>query len=159
MALKNKDEMKRTIITAILALAILWGCGEDKPVTPVDPQVSLTEQVTGEWHCSFPEADADIYLDMSEDSSFELYQRIGDGRYRLYRGTWNLDEASAKLTGKYNDGESWGSGYAVSVSEDGTVMTLVPESGQEEHRYMSESIPEEVRTDCEVVVKSCGAEL
>ena len=150
--------MKR-IIPAILALAILWGCGEDKPITPVEPQVTLTEQVTGEWHGTFQSSDADIYIGFTDDSSFELYQKVGDGRYRLYRGTWSIDEAAAKLTGKYNDGESWGSGYTVTISEDGTVMSLVPDSGSEEHRYVSESIPEEVRSGCEIVVKSGGTGL
>lgn len=140
-----------------MALAMFWACGEDKPITPVEPETSLTEQIIGEWH--YTSAEADIYLGLSSDSSFELYQKIGDGRYRLYRGTWNLDEASAKLTGKYNDGEAWGSGYSVSISEDGTEMHLVPDTGSEEHKYISGSIPEEVRTGCEVVVKSAEAGL
>ena len=123
-----------------MALAMFWACGEDKPITPVEPETSLSEQIIGEWH--YTSAEADIYLGLSSDSSFELYQKIGDGRYRLY-----------------NDGEAWGSGYSVSISEDGTEMHLVPDIGSEEHKYISGSIPEEVRTGCEVVVKSAEAGL
>ena len=152
-----KNQKMKKLIPLIMALAMFWACGEDKPITPVEPETSLTEQIIGDWH--YTSTEADIYLGISSDSSFELYQKIGDGRYRLYRGTWNLDETSAKLTGKYNDGESWGSGYTVSISEDGTMMNLVPDTGSKEQQYISESIPEEVRTGCEVVVKSVEAGL
>ena len=80
-----------------MALVMFWACGEDKPITPVEPETSLSEHIIVAWHYTW--AEADIYLGLSSDSSFELYQKIGDGRYRLYRGTFNLDEAAAKLTG------------------------------------------------------------
>jgi hypothetical protein len=97
--------------------------------------------------------DADIYLELVSTSTFELYQKVGEGSHRLYRGTWSLNEETAKLTGKYNDGASWGSGYTVSISEDLNSMTLTPSEGSEQV-YRRGSIPLEIKTSCVVVVKS-----
>lgn len=154
--------MKKIIYIAALLLSVL-SCKE-----PVDPQPqpgpgpdptppvvekTLAEKIAGEWHCVVSDIDADIYLGLVSDNTFELYQKVGEGAYRLYRGTWSLDEKTAVLTGKYNDGESWGSGYGVVLSEDENTMTLAPSEG-EEQVYRKESIPADVKDGCVTVVKS-----
>lgn len=153
--------MKKILYIAALLLSVL-SCKE-----PVDPQPgpepgpnppvvekTLAEKIAGEWHCVVSDMDADIYLSLASDNKFELYQKVGEGAYRLYRGTWSLDEKTAVLTGKYNDGEAWGSGYGVVLSEDENTLTLDPSADGEDQTYRKESIPADVKKNCVVVVKS-----
>lgn len=153
--------MKKILYIAALLLSVL-SCKE-----PVDPQPgpepgpnppvvekTLAEKIAGEWHCVVSDMDADIYLSLASDNKFELYQKVGEGAYRLYRGTWSLDEKTAVLTGKYNDGEAWGSGYGVVLSEDENTLTLDPSADGEDQTYRKESIPADVKENCVVVVKS-----
>lgn len=154
-------------IAYIMAALMLFaaGCTEkpgpdtpdvnDKPVDPPVEEETLAEKMIGEWHCIISDIEADIYISLSENS-FYLYQKIGDGAHRLYKGTWSIDEESRILTGKYNDGQSWGSAYEVTVSDDKNSMTLVPKesSVKEEHIYRREEIPSDIKENCVVEVKS-----
>ncbi len=154
---------KIAYITA--ALLMVFGCkepGPDTPVTPPDNPVNppvteetLAEKITGEWHCVVSDIDADIYLELISDGKFELYQKIGEGSYRLYNGSWSIDKNNV-LNGKYNDGTSWGSSYEAVISEDRNSLTLTPTSAvvQEEYSYRRETIPVSVKDGCVVVVKS-----
>lgn len=165
MALKYM-KMKKLLYIAIAFLSVI-GCkdpntgqpgpelepGPDGPLPPVEE--TLASKIAGEWHCVVSDIDADIYLSLVSDATFELYQKIGEGGHRLYRGTWTLDEDIARLSGKYNDGNSWASSYDVAVSEDKNSMTLT--SADEELTYRRESIPSEVKDGCTVVVRSAGA--
>ena len=96
--------MKR-IFAVFFALMLLASCGlniEDKKPT-------LEQQIIGQWHSVSNALEADLYIDFQEGKTFELYQQIGEGAHRLYRGTWNLE--GTILTGKYNDGEDWAASY------------------------------------------------
>ena len=138
-------------------------CG-DKPTPPspgpdpqpptIDPVETLASKIATEWHCVVSDIDADIYLSLGSSFDFELYQKIGEGAYRLYRGTWELDEDTAMLTGKYNDGAAWGSGYTVTLSEDGNSMTLTSSKDDSAQVYRKENIPSEVKEKAVVIVRS-----
>ncbi len=130
------------------------GPDPEPPVPGPEPVETLASKIITEWHCVVSDIDADIYLQFGNFFDFELYQKIGEGAHRLYKGTWELDEDTAMLTGKYNDGAAWGSGYTVSVSEDGNSMTLTPSEGSEAHVYRKESIPSEVKEKAVVIVRS-----
>ncbi len=135
-----------------MALTIIAGCdnsegkGEEENKTPV-------EKIAGEWHCSPSNMDAEIYVNFTADGKFELYQQITEGAFRLYRGTWALDEEKMKMSGKYNDGEKWGSDYSVVLSEDINSMTLT-DSAEVEYVYSRQEIPSGVKETSVVVVKS-----
>lgn len=157
--------MKR-IIYFIFAAMLLISCGGDKnegggtteptpgPGTDPEPEVTLADLICREWHSTSLPIDADIYIDLKNDFKFELYQQIGEGAYRLYRGTWNVEEDI--LMGKYNDGENWAASYTVSL--DGNKMTLTSKNDAAEvSKYEAKSIPENVKSGCEVVVKSIEA--
>ena len=133
----------KKILYILMALMCI-SCGEKPTPTPPspgpdpeppgpgpEPVETLASKIITEWHCVVSDIDADIYLQFGNFFDFELYQKIGEGAYRLYKGTWELDEDTAMLTGKYNDGAAWGSGYTVSVSEDGNSMTLTPSEVKE----------------------------
>ena len=46
---------------------------------------SLDQTILGEWHSTSISVNGDIYLSFSEDKTYELYQKIGEGRYRKAR--------------------------------------------------------------------------
>ena len=132
-------------MTAALLIA---SCGEKNGGKT---ELTLEQKLCAEWHSTFLPVDGDIYISFASDKTFELYQQIGEGAHRLYRGTWNLEEDI--LMGKYNDGESWAASYTVAI--EGNKMTLTSKNdAAETSKYEAKSIPEEVKSGCEVVVKA-----
>ena len=140
--------MKR-LIYIFSALVLLASCGkneEDKK-----PELTLEQQLVGQWHSVSNSLEADLYIDFQEGKTFELYQQIGEGAHRLYRGTWNLE--GTLLTGKYNDGEDWAAAYQVEMREKQLVLTSNNDTAEKSTFEMAE-IPAEVKDRCETVVKS-----
>ena len=115
------------------------------------PELTLEQKMAGEWFCPTLAVGGDAYLSFFEEKTFELYQKIGEGAYRLYRGTWNLEDTI--LTGKYNDGEDWAATYSVAIDDE--TMTLTSQNNAAEvSRFSKTAIPEEVKNTCVIVVKS-----
>ena len=77
-------------------------------------------------------------MDLKADNTFDLWQKLGEGRHRKYSGTWTLTETT--LTGKYSDGKEWGSAYEVSLDEGNLIMTET-KTGTETYTYKSCVIP------------------
>lgn len=164
--------MKRTLYILLAAFAII-ACGEK-----ADPEnqggnnnntensgnqggsetpETLASKIMGDWHSTSLPVTGDIYFSLAEDNVFELYQKIGDGGYRLYRGTWSINEEKALLSGKYNDGSDWAASYSVTLDKD--ILTLTSDNDvKEKSTYKKESIPTEVKEGCVVVVKSEASE-
>ena len=126
------------IATALLMVA----CGKETPVE---------KGIHGQWKSTSLSAEGEIYLSLTEDNKFELYQQIGDGRHRLYRGTYNFENDI--LTGKYNDGEDWAYSYQVVLADDTMTLTTLDESAQTSV-FQRTTIPAEVQEGSIVVVKS-----
>ena len=148
MAIKSDTEtntiMKRIVYIIIAALAVI-SCGKNSDTQTLD------QQLCNEWHSTSLTIQADIYLDFNSDNTFEMFQQIGQGAYRLYRGTWKLD--GDILSGKYNDGESWAAKYKISVSSN--VLKMIAENcDAEESVFASATIPAKVKENCVVEVKS-----
>ena len=139
------------ILTILLLMA---GCGE-KNHGPEKKEPTFEDKLCAEWHSEMlPMDNADIYLQLNKDKTFELYQKIGEGAHRLYRGTWNVEENI--LTGVYNDGESWAAAYAAAMSDKFLTLTSQNDAA-EESVFVKEEIPAEVKETCEVMVKSPSA--
>ena len=139
--------MKR-IAYIFAAIMLLASCNGKNPDSG---KLTLEQQLYGEWHSTKLSIAGDIYLDFNEDKTFELYQQIGQGSYRLYRGTWGLQENL--LTGKYNDGESWATAYEITVSDKSLTMVSKNDAA-EQSLYSKKDIPSEVKDNCITVVKS-----
>lgn len=142
--------MKR-ILYIISVLLLLTACDGKN-----GGKKSLEEKLYGEWQSTSLSVSGEVYLDFNEDKSFEMYQKIGEGAFRLYRGTWNIEENI--LTGKYNDGEDWAASYDIAIEDNSLTMTSKNDAA-EVSKYASCTIPEEVKTGCEIVVKSAEAGL
>ena len=118
----------KTISKIILALSVLAAavsCVEK------DNGPAVSEKIVAEWHLvgvsgmtSVPQ----VYVDFSQDLTFELYQKIGEGRYRKYEGTYTV--TGSLVSGQYSDGEKWGSDYKASFEGDNMVLTA--QNGSEE---------------------------
>ena len=122
----------------------LTGCKkEDQP--------TLKDKICGEWRGVELTADAGIYISFSSNGTFELYQKLDSEGFELRRGHWSLD--GDVISGTYNDQEAWATSYKVSVV--GESLTLVAQDGTEETNvYVKTTIPDGVKENCSVVVKS-----
>lgn len=139
----------KKILLIFAVLALVASCGKNEEGKK--PEIDLEEQLIGQWHSTSISVEGDIYIEFYLEKSFELYQQIGEGAYRLYRGTWNLE--GDLLTGKYNDGEDWAAAYKVAI--EGDVLTMTSQNdAAETSTYKKSDIPSEVKERCETVVKS-----
>ena len=139
----------KKILLIFAVLALVASCGKNEEGKK--PKIDLEEQFIGQWHSTSISVEGDIYIEFYQEKSFELYQQIGEGAYRLYRGTWNLE--GDLLTGKYNDGEDWAAAYKVAI--EGDVLTMTSQNdATETSTYKKSDIPSEVKERCETVVKS-----
>ena len=140
----------RKFIYIMAALLTLAACGK-KPDNKTE--LTLEQQLCGEWHSTSLSIEADIYISFAEDKTFEMYQQITEGAHRLYRGTWNLEETL--LTGKYNDGEDWAAAYEIVIEGETLTLTSVNDAA-EKSVYKKAEIPEDIKTCSAVVVKSAA---
>lgn len=103
--------------------------------------------ITGIWQltsvstkASVGNVQVDVYIEFAA-SSFTIYQKIGEGRYKHFTGTYVLEGTS--LSGKYSDNKPWGAVY--DVTRDGETLVLGPQGGTEKDTYKKvSSIPSSV---------------
>ena len=139
----------KKLLYIFAALMLIASCGKNEEGKK--PEINLEEQIIGQWHSTSISVDGDIYIEFDQAKTFELYQQIGEGAYRLYRGTWNLE--GDLLTGKYNDGEDWAAAYKIAIEGDTLTMTSNNDAA-EKSTYTESEIPSEVNDRCETIVKS-----
>ncbi|MGM9742079.1 MAG: S8 family serine peptidase [Candidatus Cryptobacteroides sp.] len=127
--------MKRAIkiiITLILSAGIISCTKEEK----------VNDPVAGSWHLmtvtNIDISEIDVYLSF-EQGNFTLFQKMGEGRYRKYDGTYFIE--GNVLHGSYSGGEKFGSDYRVQRDKDR--LTLTSDSG-ESSIYTLSQIPDEV---------------
>lgn len=135
--------MKR-FLTLLACVALFSACHGNDP-EPTVPQLD----VTGIWELSSVSTKASVgsvtvsvYIDFAADNSFTLYQKIGEGRYTKFTGSYNLDKDAAQLSGSYAGGSAWG---PYSASREGNTLTLASAGGKEVDSYKKiEAIPASV---------------
>ena len=130
--------MKKILYIMAAALVAAVSCQKDGDL--------VLEQISGEWHYSATESGVaeDVYVAFSEDGTFEIYQKIGEGPYWYSTGDYKLDAESMVLSGVYTDRYPWKYTYKVSVSDKTLTMTAVEQDGHSV-TYARESIPVQVR--------------
>lgn len=138
----------KKILYILSALLILASCNKDKGG---DKTELTAENLYGDWRSTSLPITGEIYICFLEDSTFELYQQIGEGSHRLYQGTWALE--GSLLTGKYNDGEDWAAAYNVAIADNVLTMTSNNDAA-EVSVYEKSEVPAEVKDNCITVVKS-----
>lgn len=140
-----KKIIKIMVIAALLCAAV--SCNKaPETSTAIVAEWHLVE-VTGMDASALPE----VYIDFKADYTFEIYQKVGEGRFRRYDGTYAV--AEDMVTGKYSDGEDWGSGYVAAF--DGDFMTLTADNGSGEVcKYEKASLDQKEKDSADVVTKA-----
>lgn len=144
--------MKKLFALAAVLLTIAACGGKDNPDTPSPTPGggggggSTTKlDVTGSWELSNVETkvsvgsvNVSVYISFTSDGSFTLYQKIGEGRYTRFTGTYTIS-ADNKLSGKYSNNAAWGPYTAAMASGK---LTLTSAGGKEVDTYTKiSSIP------------------
>lgn len=113
------------IFVAFSALTSCGGNGSAKEPTDPIPATSCA-LVAGEWHLTDGAGNAtsgyDIYLRLTKDGGFEMYQQLETMRYTKYSGTFAF--ADGTMSGRYDDGEMWRSSYTAVLNAKRTTLTL-----------------------------------
>ena len=146
--------MKIFKIFSLLAVALVTftACGDDND-TPVGPSYELPngpiEKIVNQWRLATVngvEAEFDVYIDIKDDASFELYQMVYSNQYYLYKGTYSLKDHL--FTGSYLGGKMWKCDYMVGISEDEQHLTMI--SVEDESItcvYDATTIPDDVKQE------------
>lgn len=141
--------MKKLFALAAVLLTIAACGGKDNPDTPSPTPGgggSTTKlDVTGSWELSNVETkvsvgsvNVSVYITFASGDSFTLYQKIGEGRYSVFTGTYTMSSDN-KLSGKYSNNAAWGP-YTAALS--GGKLTLTSAGGKEVDTYTKiSSIP------------------
>ena len=130
----------------LVSIFIILSCNGNKENIP-----QPTGSIVGEWVLSsyttktvtIGTESIDIYIKFDK-SSFEMYQKLGAGRYTYYSGTYTLSRDI--LSGKYSDGKSWASQYSVSFDNKKLTLTQYPDP-KEIQTFTSTTIPESVKNN------------
>lgn len=139
-------------ILFVLSIALFASaCGGSKENGP-----EVSTEIIAEWHLTSvsglsTSAVPDVYIEFAPEMWFELYQKVGDGRYRKYEGFYTV--SGSVVSGQYSDGEKWGSDYKVSF-EDGKLVMTAQNGSAEVCTYEKKALPETDKADAYVVTKS-----
>ena len=148
--------MKKLFALAAVLLTIAACGGKDNPDTPSPTpgggggggSTTTKVDVTGSWELSNVETkvsvgsvNVSVYISFTSDGNFTLYQKIGEGRYTRFTGTYTVS-ADNKLSGKYSNNAAWGPYTAAMASGK---LTLTSAGGKEVDTYTKiSSIPTSV---------------
>ena len=144
--------MKKIFRLLLILSAVLTAvsCGTKGP--------EISTAIVGEWQLvsvsgqtSVPE----VYVNFAQDLSFELYQKIGEGRLRKYQGTYTVTETI--VSGVYSDGKAWGSDYEASFEGENLVLTAQNGSA-EVCTYKKQALSETDKAGAILVTKSSSEE-
>lgn len=112
-------------------------------------QAGNLEKIYNEWRLvsvNGVEAEFDVYLKLSEDKAFDIYQMVYAMEYRHYMGTFSLNDNL--LSGEYLGGKSWKCDYRVGISEDEKHLTMESvEDNSITCIYEVTTIPEDVKAE------------
>lgn len=136
--------MKKLFAMATVLLALVACSG--KKNNPDDPKPAKVD-ITGVWElttvttkATVGSVNVSVYIDFVSGGTFNLYQKIGDGRYTQFTGKYTF--ADGKLSGSYDGGATWGP-YTAEVN--GSTLTLTTAGGKEVDTYKKiSSIPTSV---------------
>lgn len=144
--------MKSLVYAVLIALTVL------SAVSACNEKVQPQNDMVGEWKCvaEISGEEQDIRVAFYADYTFELYQKIGDGLHRYYKGLYTLDNGN--VTGTYSDGTSWASEYDVTFANGTMIMTSTSSEGYS-ISYIKERIPDEVKNNCVDMTKSVNEKM
>ena len=137
------------ILFAAAAVLALASC--------VKSEEALVKKLSGDWYYETVESDVpvQVYVSFAKDMTFQLFQKVGDGAFRRYIGTYTFD--GTLLDGVYSDKTEWKEAKTVTI--DGDVLTAVGVKTGETITYVRKLVPATVRYHYTDAVKSMALEL
>ena len=133
--------MKKFLAMAATALCLMACNGKDNPDTPGVSVIGTWELTSVATKATVGSVNVSVYVQFAQDGAFSLYQKIGEGRYMPFTGTYKLS-ADNKLSGSYADNTPWGP-YDAAMSAGNLVLTSA--GGKEVDTYKKiDSIPASV---------------
>ena len=136
------------ILFAAAAILALASC--------VKSEEALVKNLAGDWYYETVESDVpvQVYVSFANDMTFQLFQKVGDGAFRKYTGTYTFD--GTVLDGVYSDKSTWKE--AKNVTFDGDILTAVGVKTGETITYVRKLVPATVRYHYTDAVKSMALE-
>ena len=136
------------ILLAVAAVLAFASC--------VKPEEAAVKELAGDWYYETIEADTpmQVYVSFAKDMTFELYQKVGDGAFRRYSGTYTFD--GTLLDGVYSDKAPWKEAKTVTI--DGDSLTAVGVKTGETITYVRKLVPATVRYHYSDALKSMAVE-
>lgn len=118
----------------------------------VKSEDAVVKELAGDWYYETVEADTpvQVYVSFAKDMTFELYQKVGDGAFRKYTGTYTFD--GTLLDGVYSDKSPWKEAKTVTI--DGDSLTAVGVKTGETITYVRKLVPATVRYHYSDALKS-----
>ncbi|WP_290540321.1 lipocalin family protein [Alistipes sp.] len=113
-----------------------------------DNTPNIHSEIVGQWRLTSWTENApegfEVYVEFSSEATFMLYQKVETSNYTKYTGRYSID--GSRLTGVYDDGETWGKGYDFELTNDGNTLTMVSRTEPAETSVYSRTIiPDDVR--------------
>lgn len=118
----------------------------------VKSEDAVVKELAGDWYYETVEADTpvQVYVSFAKDMTFELYQKVGDGAFRKYSGTYTFD--GTLLDGVYSDKAPWKEAKTVTI--DGDSLIAVGVKTGETITYVRKLVPATVRYHYSDALKS-----
>lgn len=118
----------------------------------VKSEDAVVKELAGDWYYETVEADTpvQVYVSFAKDMTFELYQKVGEGAFRKYSGTYTFD--GTLLDGLYSDKAPWKEAKTVTI--DGDSLTAVGVKTGETITYVRKLVPATVRYHYSDALKS-----
>lgn len=132
------------IMLAVAAVLAFASC--------VKSEDAVVKELAGDWYYETVEADTpvQVYVSFAKDMTFELYQKVGEGAFRKYTGTYTFD--GTLLDGVYSDKAPWKEAKTVTI--DGDSLTAVGVKTGETITYVRKLVPATVRYHYSDALKS-----
>ncbi len=130
-----------TIMLAALSLLAFSSCKKGDNAIRIygDWELNNVEFVTKS--AAVGEATVSVYIRFTQDNTFQLWQKLGEGRYASYSGQWTL--TGNVLSGTYANGKELSSQYEVSTGKNTLTLTTLPDRN-DTFTYQSCTIPEDL---------------
>ncbi len=118
---------------------------EPNPEEPEVPDTPIeNDGIVGGWHLiSFcgGSAEADIYMQLNSDKTFNLYQRTNSPTFVQFSGTYSLDESNTIISGRYSDGVAWANSYKYSINSNKELVFINTNNSTEISIYEPSAMP------------------
>ena len=138
----------KTIVNKILLVAaaglVLASCAKSEE--------AAVKKIAGDWYYETVESDVpvQVYVSFAKDMTFQLFQKVGDGAFRRFTGTFTFD--GTILNGVYSDKTAWKEAKSVAVVGD--VLFMEGVTTGESIAYVRKLVPATVRHHYSDALKS-----